>query len=290
MMANAKVRPVPRHDPVGDDESPGSSVRSRAAAAGSRAAAASSFVYRTDLPGHDRWGSGGGFDPASWDSDCRPAVAFINEATGFGCTTYDGHDPIKGRAIDIWPSSRANHTRLANWLKDNIGHLGVQYVVASAQIYNIARASEGVRLMEDRGSPTQNHQDHVHVSFVERPPISTNFGAVTRWDDRPPVIPPTTPPPSEDSMSLTVIDFKHKAKTAGRYRFVRLVPDAANKRFSLIVHNGATIVGHPANGFGVAVVQEKLAKPVSGIEPEPDGLHFIVTADDGGTFRYTFGK
>lgn len=144
-------------------------------------AAPSHFIYRTDLPVNASWGPWGRTPLATWDSDTRPVVAFIQAATGFGASTYPGHDPSIGRAADIRPNSSANHTRLANWLRANIGPLGIQYIVASAQIYNIARAKDGVRLMADRGSVTQNHQDHVHVSFITRGPIHPNLAAVTSW-------------------------------------------------------------------------------------------------------------
>jgi uncharacterized protein with LGFP repeats len=119
----------------------------------------------------------------SWNSDVQPAVRFIQDTTGFGASTYPGHDPVMGRAADIRPNSSANGTRLANWLMANTGPLGIQYIVWSGQIYNIARANDGVRYLADRGSVTQNHMDHVHVSFRTPGPISVNpCGVRPSWN------------------------------------------------------------------------------------------------------------
>jgi hypothetical protein len=37
-------------------------------------------------------------------------------------------------------------------------------VIYHQQIWTVQRSSEGWRSMSDRGSPTANHMDHVHVS------------------------------------------------------------------------------------------------------------------------------
>ena len=142
---------------------------------------ATQFIHRTDLPQETSWVSWGRTPITSWDSDVQPAVRFIQNTTGFGATTYVGHDPTIGRAADIRPTSAANATKLANWLMANTGPLGIQYIVWSGQIYNIARASEGVRYLADRGSVTQNHQDHVHVTFRTPGPISVNAAGVRSW-------------------------------------------------------------------------------------------------------------
>ncbi|MGZ4524235.1 MAG: hypothetical protein ACXVXO_12595 [Mycobacteriaceae bacterium] len=142
---------------------------------------ATQFIHRTDLPQETSWVGWGKTPLTTWDSDAQPAVRFIQNATGFGATTYVGHDPTIGRAADIRPTSAANGTKLANWLMANTGPLGIQYIVWSGQIYNIARASDGVRYLSNRGSVTQNHQDHVHVTFRTPGPIAVNTAAVGPW-------------------------------------------------------------------------------------------------------------
>ena len=42
--------------------------------------------------------------------------------------------------------------------------LGVMEVIYRQQIWTVQRSSDGWRPMSDRGSPTANHMDHVHVS------------------------------------------------------------------------------------------------------------------------------
>lgn len=45
--------------------------------------------------------------------------------------------------------------------------LGIQYIIWNQHIWNIDRDSEGWRFMEDRGSLTANHKDHVHITFKD---------------------------------------------------------------------------------------------------------------------------
>jgi 3-oxoacyl-[acyl-carrier protein] reductase len=143
---------------------------------------ATQFIYRSDLPQATSWVAWGRTPLTSWNSDMQPAVRFIQDTTGFGALTYPGHDPVMGRAADIRPNSSANGTGLANWLMANTGPLGIPYIVWSGQIYNIARASDGVRYLADQSSVTQNHMNHVHVSFRTPGPISVNPAAVRPWN------------------------------------------------------------------------------------------------------------
>lgn len=82
-------------------------------------------------------------------------------------------DHPKGLAVDYMipdyttSKSKKRAHELANWFKKNADSLAVQYVIYDQKIWNIDKADEGWRQMEDRGSPTQNHKDHVHVSYKE---------------------------------------------------------------------------------------------------------------------------
>ena len=82
-----------------------------------------------------------------------------------------GEHPL-GRACDFMLStggtmpSAANVDRgweVANWARANASRLGVMYVIYRQQIWD-SRSGGGWRPMEDRGSITQNHYDHVHIS------------------------------------------------------------------------------------------------------------------------------
>ncbi|WP_449064839.1 hypothetical protein [Planomonospora algeriensis] len=72
--------------------------------------------------------------------------------------TSGGKMPSSARLKEGW--------EIANYLKDNADRLGVKYVIFAQHIWNPSRASEGWRLMEDRGGATANHFDHVHLSVA----------------------------------------------------------------------------------------------------------------------------
>jgi hypothetical protein len=70
----------------------------------------------------------------------------------------------EGRALDCMISDSSVGWDLAKWVRANARSLGVMEVIYRQQIWTVQRSSEGWRSMEDRGSPTANHMDHVHVS------------------------------------------------------------------------------------------------------------------------------
>ncbi|MDF5758723.1 hypothetical protein [Spongiactinospora sp. TRM90649] len=82
-----------------------------------------------------------------------------------------GEHPL-GRACDFMLSSggsmpsapqKALGDAMALWAINNGGKLGVKYVIWRQRIYTIG--GSGWRSMSDRGSVTQNHYDHVHISM-----------------------------------------------------------------------------------------------------------------------------
>ncbi|WP_130866164.1 SH3 domain-containing protein [Acidipropionibacterium timonense] len=79
-------------------------------------------------------------------------------------------DHPSGHAVDLMlPNYRANETlgwTIANYYKAHAKALGVQYIIFHQHIWNIARDSEGWRLMADRGGDTANHMDHVHITTI----------------------------------------------------------------------------------------------------------------------------
>ena len=83
-------------------------------------------------------------------------------------TTYGGYDPhgehIDGRAIDFMITDSSLGQAVANYIHANAAALGVRDIIWAQQIWIPERASEGWRYMEDRGSPTANHYDHVHAA------------------------------------------------------------------------------------------------------------------------------
>ena len=53
---------------------------------------------------------------------------------------------------------------LADWARAHAGELDLYDIIWQQHIWTPVRASEGWRAMPDRGSPTANHYDHVHIS------------------------------------------------------------------------------------------------------------------------------
>lgn len=75
-----------------------------------------------------------------------------------------------GRAVDIMiPGWRTDQGRdlgwqIASYYRANASQFGINYIIFDQQIWSVARDAEGWRPMADRGNPTANHKDHVHVN------------------------------------------------------------------------------------------------------------------------------
>jgi hypothetical protein len=84
-------------------------------------------------------------------------------------TSYGGVRPGdsgahgSGHALDIMVTG-ATGDEIAAWVRSNASALGVSEVIWAQKIWTVQRSSEGWRPMEDRGSATANHYDHVHVT------------------------------------------------------------------------------------------------------------------------------
>ena len=100
------------------------------------------------------------------------SVARFGQPTVLGVAGRgNASDHPNGRALDFMVD-RATGDQLAACAIRNREALGVSYVIWRQRI----DTGSGFRPMEDRGSPTANHFDHVHVSFKpgagSGPPIS----------------------------------------------------------------------------------------------------------------------
>ncbi len=84
-----------------------------------------------------------------------------------GVSSYGGYSPrgehYDGRAIDIMVSGSYGQ-QIADWLRANASSLQIRDIIYAQKIWTPDRAAEGWRSMEDRGSTTANHYDHVHVA------------------------------------------------------------------------------------------------------------------------------
>jgi hypothetical protein len=88
--------------------------------------------------------------------------ASFPEITTYGTFRGDG-EHAQGLAVDIMVSGDRGW-QVAEFVRAHYDELGVSYVIYSQHIWSVERASEGWRLLEDRGSVTANHYDHVHVT------------------------------------------------------------------------------------------------------------------------------
>lgn len=95
----------------------------------------------------------------------RTICALFPEITTFGGFRAGDQDHGTGNAIDnMVYDDTATGDALAAFLIDHADELHVKYIIWKQRIW---QNLDGLRFwdpMEDRGSPTQNHYDHVHLS------------------------------------------------------------------------------------------------------------------------------
>ncbi|HFI0082078.1 TPA: LysM peptidoglycan-binding domain-containing protein [Streptococcus suis] len=115
---------------------------------------------------------------SSYDVGLQPqVVAFRAEvANAFGITSFSGYragdtgDHGKGLAIDFMvPQSSALGDQVAAYAVANVASKNISYIIWKQRFYSPYASIYGPaytwNLMPDRGSITENHYDHVHVSF-----------------------------------------------------------------------------------------------------------------------------
>ena len=92
----------------------------------------------------------------------RAVCAAFPAVNSWGGRSGSG-DHGAGLALDIMCSGSLG-SAIADYVRSHASSLGVSEVIWAQRIWTVQRSSEGWRLMEDRGSTTANHYDHVHVS------------------------------------------------------------------------------------------------------------------------------
>ncbi|CYU75751.1 TPA: LysM peptidoglycan-binding domain-containing protein [Streptococcus suis] len=115
---------------------------------------------------------------SSFDVGLQPQVAAFRAevANAFGITSFSGYragdsgDHGKGLAIDFMvPQSSALGDQVAEYAIANMGAKNISYIIWKQRFYapyaSIYGPAYTWNLMPDRGSVTENHYDHVHVSF-----------------------------------------------------------------------------------------------------------------------------
>ncbi|HYY10889.1 MAG TPA: hypothetical protein VE781_08105 [Kineosporiaceae bacterium] len=91
-------------------------------------------------------------------------AAFGDVVSAFGgYRPGDSGDHGSGRAVDIMVSGDPGWA-VARYVQAHAAELHVTYVIYQQQIWLAGRPTNQWRRMEDRGSITANHFDHVHVS------------------------------------------------------------------------------------------------------------------------------
>lgn len=115
------------------------------------------------------------------DTNLRPHVARAKEhfAEKFGLSNIGGWRPdsdgvgtghAEGLALDLMvPVGSQLGDDIADYLVANYDHLGISYIIWEQKFYSSTNSIYGAGgtwgWMEDRGSVTQNHYDHIHISF-----------------------------------------------------------------------------------------------------------------------------
>lgn len=92
----------------------------------------------------------------------RAVCAEFPQITRYG--GLGGGEHVGGYALDIMVRAAGLGDQIAAFCVANASELGITDVIWEQRIWTAQRASEGWRPMSDRGSPTANHLDHVHVS------------------------------------------------------------------------------------------------------------------------------
>ncbi|MDR1266762.1 MAG: hypothetical protein LBK42_14695 [Propionibacteriaceae bacterium] len=90
-----------------------------------------------------------------------------------GYRAGDWGDHGAGRALDVMipnygsPAGVELGDTIARWCQDNARVLGVKYLIWRQRFWQTGWGVDSWQWMADRGSPTQNHYDHVHISLNE---------------------------------------------------------------------------------------------------------------------------
>lgn len=117
--------------------------------------------------------------------DVQPHTAIVANEVGprFGIRTIGGYresavDPDghpSGLALDFMINDIRDGVvigqQLANYLQDHAEELGVDYIIWYQQWWSADDPDAGWQRMEDRGSPSANHLDHVHLNLKPEPTL-----------------------------------------------------------------------------------------------------------------------
>lgn len=103
----------------------------------------------------------------TWPAKVRTRIQAefgIRDIGGYrsGSGSSDHHS---GRALDVMVTG-SRGDRVARWVRKNADELNVKYVIWEQRYWRSgSSAASAGRRMSDRGGATENHYDHVHISF-----------------------------------------------------------------------------------------------------------------------------
>lgn len=187
-VATTSVAPTPTQAPAAapaaereDEPTPAAETRPASNRDSGDAPAASSSGSRDveevdDLPAVEG-GSYGGGAPVEQGLTQNALKALRNVHEQFpeieiygGLRPGDPQDHGTGRAIDVMISDYSSPAQaklgddVAKYLQDHAEEFGITYLIWKQKIWNAGSPPDAWNQMENRGSDTENHFDHVHVS------------------------------------------------------------------------------------------------------------------------------
>jgi hypothetical protein len=161
----AVAKPKPKPKPTAKPKPEPARAKKAAATAESGSGGKQSARPSTSVPS----GTGSGAY-VGWCSDkglgSNASVVCSAVRSNFGITSIGGYragagDHGTGKAVDVMVSGSTGDA-VAQWAINHMGQLNITYVIWKQRIW-LSGASSW-RSMEDRGSVTANHYDHVHIS------------------------------------------------------------------------------------------------------------------------------
>ena len=117
-------------------------------------------------------GDNGGLTPHAIQVKQTLAGVFLQITNVGGYRAGDWGEHGQGRALDVMipnPSSDAGVALgddIARWCQDNARTLGIQYIIWRQRYWQAGWGVGSWQWMADRGSPTANHYDHVHITLT----------------------------------------------------------------------------------------------------------------------------
>lgn len=121
---------------------------------------------KVSLPGYDRLNANAKA-VVQHTLDNYPLIRTIG---GYRPSSSYSSDHPNGRAVDIMVSNWSQQSSIdygwaiARDFQANAAKYNITYIIWRQQIWNASYPGRGWRPMENRGGPTANHYDHIHIS------------------------------------------------------------------------------------------------------------------------------